>query len=233
MDNYISNEVTKTTEYICSLSAPLEGALGVVQRNAEAEGLPIIQPETAAFLDTLLLMQKPVKALEIGCCVGFSAGLIARRLSPAGRLLTIDRYDYMIQKARQNFSFMGISDRVDLLEGHAQEILPLLTETFDFVFVDAAKAQYGLFLREIIRLTKKGSLIVFDDVLKDDIAVKDRFEVERRQRTQHRRMRYFLWQLTHSEGLSASIVPIGHGIALCYRTGDEVILNEEKTDEEF
>ena len=198
-----------------------------LEKAARLEKLPIIPKETVRFLSVLLAMVKPSRILEIGCCVGFSAGLMSGYLQEGGHIVTIDRYPYMIEKAKENFQKLGISDKVTLLEGNAADILPTLDDSFDFVFIDAAKAHYSEFLREGLRLTKKGGVLAFDDVWQKGNVFQDRFSVKRRDRTIHSRMRKFLWQINSTEGLETSILPIGDGLAVCVKTFDEIVIRED------
>ena len=101
-----------------------------------------------------------------------------------------------------------------MLEGDATEILKKLNGSYDFIFMDAAKGQYIHFLPDILRLMKKGSVLISDNVLQDGDIVESRFLVERRNRTIHRRMREYLFELKHNEQLMTSVVPLGDGITI-------------------
>lgn len=101
--------------------------------------------------------------------------------------------------------------------GDADEILPGLEESFDFIFMDAAKAQYVLWLPQVLRLLESGGLLVSDNVLQEGEILESHFAIERRNRTIHKRMREYLYELTHHEMLQTSILPIGDGLALSVR----------------
>ncbi len=193
---------------------PLEPALQSVLDMAQTEGMPIIRPDTARFLDTLLTAIEPKRILEIGCCIGFSAGLMARRMEDGGELITIDRYPYMIDLAIENIKTMGLENRIRLLVGHAQEILPLLSGQFDFIFVDASKAQYPLFLEQALPLLRTGGMICFDDVNPHGILETERLNIPRRNRTTHSRMRQFISDFTEHPELVSTILNIGEGLAV-------------------
>ena len=85
------------------------------------------------------------------------------------------------------------------------------------IFMDAAKGQYQAFLPHCLRLLRVGGLLIVDDVLQGGTIAQTRFSVPRRQRTIHKRLRNFLWDISHHEALETSIVPIGDGVALCYK----------------
>ena len=120
----------------------------------------------------------------------------------------------MTRKRRENFRRAGVEDRVELLFGDAAEILPKLTETYDFIFMDAAKGQYIHFLPEVIRLLRPGGMLVSDNVLQNGDLLESHFAVERRNRTIYKRMREYLYELTHREDLVTTILPIGDGLSL-------------------
>ena len=80
--------------------------------------------------------------------------------------------------------------------------------------MDAAKGQYINFLPDILRLMPKGGLLISDNVLQEGDIVESRYSVTRRNRTIHTRMREYIYELTHSEYFTTSIVPIGDGIAI-------------------
>ena len=94
------------------------------------------------------------------------------------------------------------------------EILPTLTETYDFIFMDAAKGQYIHFLPEVVRLLRPGGMLVSDNVLQNGDLLESHFAVERRNRTIYKRMREYLYEITHREDLATTILPIGDGLAL-------------------
>ena len=101
-----------------------------------------------------------------------------------------------------------------LLEGDAAQILPTLTETYDFIFMDAAKGQYIHFMPDILRLLGPEGTLVSDNVLQDGDIIESRFAVTRRNHTIHKRMREYLYELTHDEHLVTAVLPIGDGVTV-------------------
>jgi predicted O-methyltransferase YrrM len=90
----------------------------------------------------------------------------------------------------------------------------LPSEEYDFVFMDAAKAQYINFLPEVLRLMKKGAILIADNVLQDGDIIESRYGIVRRNRTIHSRMREYMYEVKHTESLETTIVPIGDGITM-------------------
>ena len=220
--NYVTNDTLNT--YLRTLQPMYDGVLGEIQGEAIAANVPIVPHETARLLSVLLELKKPRQILEIGTAVAFSAGLMSRYLQEGGSITTIDRFEVMLQDARKNIKRMGLENTIHILEGDAADILPALEGPYDVIFLDAAKGQYGNFLPHLLRLLPVGGLLIVDDVLQGGSIAETRYSVPRRQRTIHKRMRQFLWDITHHPALETSIVPIGDGVALCYKK--EEISNE-------
>ena len=99
--------------------------------------------------------------------------------------------------------------------------MPSLEDTYDLIFMDAAKGQYIHYLPEAVRLLSVGGVLVSDNVLQDGDVIESRFAVERRNRTIHSRMREYLYELKHHEQLETSILPLGDGIALSVKRAAE------------
>lgn len=222
--NYVTDDYLNT--YLRTVQPMYDGVLGEIQKESIEANVPIIPHETARLLSVLLSMQKPKNILEIGTAVAFSAGLMSRYLQPEGKITTIDRFEVMLKDARKNIERMDLEDTIEILEGDAADILPTLTGPFDVIFLDAAKGQYGNFLPHCLRLLPVGGILIVDDVLQGGGIAKTRFSVPRRQRTIHKRLRNFLWDISHHECLESTIIPIGDGVAICYKTKELGIKSE-------
>ncbi len=200
--------------FIHSLETENSAILETIEKEALDTFVPIIRKEMQSFLKVLLSIQKPLKILEVGTAVGFSAILMGEYAPEECRITTIEKYEKRIPIARENFRRAGKEEQITLLEGDALEILKELDETFDFIFMDAAKGQYIYYMPEVIRLLRKGGVLVSDNVLQDGDIIESRFAVERRNRTIHSRMREYLYELKHDERLLTSIIPLGDGVAV-------------------
>ena len=205
------------TEYINSLNLPEDPLLYEIEKEARKQQVPIIRTEMKNLIKVLLQIKKPEKILEVGTAVGFSTLFMSRYLEPGAAITTIERYEPRIEKAKENFKKADEKQCITLLEGDAMEILKNLEETYDFIFMDAAKGQYIHFLPDILRLLKKGGLLVSDNALQEGELVKSRYAVTRRNRTIHSRMREYLYTITHMEELSTVILPLGDGVTVSYR----------------
>ena len=200
--------------YINSLDQGNTEILDEIEREAIETYVPIIRKEMQSFLRLLLTMQKPMRILEVGTAVGFSAILMAEYGPKDCQIVTIENYDKRIPIAKNNFKRAGKESQITLLEGDAAEVLPTLKEPFDLIFMDAAKGQYIHFLPEVFRLLKNGGVLVSDNVLQDGDIIESHFIVERRNRTIYKRMREYLYELTHRDDLTTAVLPIGDGITV-------------------
>ena len=203
--------------YINSLDTGNTAMLDQIEREATADYVPIIRKEMQSFLKLLLAKKKPARILEVGTAVGFSAILMAEYDPVPCQITTIENYEKRIPIARENFKRAGKEAQIALLEGDAAEVLKTLEGSYDFIFMDAAKGQYIHFLPEILRLLAKDGVLVSDNVLQDGDVIESRFAVTRRNRTIHKRMREYLYTLTHSEELVTAVLPVGDGITLSTR----------------
>lgn len=210
-------------DYLHSLE-PDEGELcGRIAREARKEDIPIIKKETAALLKTLVTAKRPGAILEVGTAVGYSALLMAGVMPPSCRITTIEKYEPRIREARKNFKEASMEERIILMEGDAEEILPTLEGPYDFIFMDAAKGQYIHWLPVILGLMPEGGMLFSDNVLQDGSIIQSRYGVERRDRTIHSRMREYLYTLKHTEGLESAIIPMGDGVAVSVRKERKIL----------
>ena len=200
--------------YINSLETGNTEILDEIEREALQADVPIIRKEMQTFLKVFLAMKQPKRILEVGTAVGFSAIFMAEYDPVEARIVTIENYEKRIPIARENFKRAGKEAVVTLLTGDAKEVLPTIGEPFDFIFMDAAKGKYIHFLPEVLRLLKEGGTLISDNVLQDGDIIESRFAVTRRNRTIHKRMREYLYTLTHHEELTTAVLPIGDGITV-------------------
>ena len=200
--------------FINSLDTRNSEILETIEKEARESDVPIIRREMQSFLKVLLMLKKPLRVLEVGTAVGFSALLMSEYLPEGGRITTIENYEKRIPVARENFRRAGKEEQITLIEGDAAEVLKTLTEPYDFIFMDAAKGQYIHYLPDVLRLLSPEGCLVSDNVMQDGDVIESRFAVERRNRTIHARMREYLYELKHREDLVTSIIPLGDGVAV-------------------
>lgn len=195
---------------------PERDSLKIMEEYARENFVPIIQPEVTQFLKVLLKINKPKNILEIGTAIGYSALLMAESTGEDTSISTIERDHDMLELASENISRSEYWNRIKIIKGDARDVLPQLDEKYDFIFMDAAKGHYREFFDQSMRLIHKGGIILCDNVLFRGMVASDEL-VHPRKRTIVKRLREFLEYISHIEGYSTSIIPIGDGLALIYR----------------
>lgn len=139
--------------------------------NAEA-GLPAIDvsPAQGKLLHLLARGMGARRILEVGTLGGYSTIWLARALPEGGRLVTLELVPHHAETARTNLSRAGIGEQVEIRVGPAAEQLEQMIAAgeapFDFIFVDADKEGYPDYLRAAVRLSRPGTMIVFDNVVR-------------------------------------------------------------------
>ncbi len=210
-------------DYIESLDTELPEFLREMEKKAIRDNIPIIRKDSESLLAFLITVKKPVSILEIGTAVGFSGCLMAEYMPDNCSLTTIEKSEKMLEKANENFKKSRRSADITQLSGDAETVLSdLLDENkkFDFVFMDAAKAQYMTYLKLVLPMLKKDGIIVTDNVLQEGSLIDSKFVIDRRDRTIHMRMREYLYEIKHNPALLTSIVCVGDGMALSVKIGD-------------
>lgn len=204
----------RIVDYIRSLERGHGELCDRIAREARENQIPIIRPETAAFLKTMVAIVRPRRILEVGTAVGYSALLMAQVMPENGKITTIENYAPRIVRAREHFCQASMEGRITLLEGDAGTLLKELSGQYDFIFMDAAKGQYLPWLPLLLERMEEGAVLFSDNVFQDGDILESRFAVRRRDRTIHARMREYLYELKHHELLETSIIPVGDGVAL-------------------
>ena len=207
----------RLVEYLNSLESELPEQLAQLEAYAIEHEVPIIRKEAQSLLKFLLELKKPKRILEVGTAIGFSASLLCEYMPTDCQLTTIEKVPMRIVEAEKNLAALKRSQDVTFLTGDAEEVLKKLKEQgnrYDFVFMDAAKAQYMSFLEQILPMLSPGALLVTDNVLQEGSIVESKYSITRRDRTIHMRMREYLYELKHNECLTTSIVAVGDGMAL-------------------
>lgn len=207
----------RVVSFINSMDKGNSPLCNTIEQEARRDFVPIIRKEMGALLKVLLAMKKPKRILEIGTAVGYSSILMSENIPEGTTITTIENYDKRIPVARENIRRAGKENVINLIEGDALYVLKTLNAPYDFIFMDAAKAQYIVILPEILRLLEKDGILVTDNVLQEGEITESRFGVTRRNRTIYDRMREYLFEVTHSDELITSIIPIGDGITLSVR----------------
>jgi predicted O-methyltransferase YrrM len=168
---------TRVDAYLEDVLVGSDPSLTDALRASEAADLPAIQvtPNQGKLLHLLARYGGARSILEIGTLGGYSTIWLARALPPGGRLVTLEIEEAYAQVARANFERAGVADVVDVRVGRALETLPVLAAEdvgpFDLVFIDADKPSNPEYFTWAVELTRPGSLIVVDNVIREGAVV--------------------------------------------------------------
>lgn len=160
-------------DYVVENLLPADTVLEAALRSNRDRGLPAIDvsPAQGKLLYLLARMNKAKRILEIGTLGGYSSIWLARALPEDGRLVTLELDPHHADVARINFRMAGLADRIDLRVGPALQSLEDLgkegVQPFDLVFIDADKPNNPNYLRWAMRLSKPGTVIMCDNVIRD------------------------------------------------------------------
>ena len=168
---------TRVDQYFADLllrhDPPLEAAL----KTSDAAGLPQIQvaPNQGKFLMILARALGARRILEIGTLGGYSAIWLSRALQSDGRLITLEAVPAHAKVARENLDRAGFAENAEVRLGRALDTLPQLAAEglgpFDFIFLDADKRTYPEYLEWCIKLSRRGTMIVADNVVRGGAVV--------------------------------------------------------------
>ena len=158
----------RVDDYIRDRLIPADPALDAAQTAAAAAGLPAIEvsPTQGKLLQLLARIAGARRILEIGTLAGYSTIWLARGLAPGGRLVTLEADPHHAAVARSNLAAAGLADVVVVREGPALDSLPGLEGPFDLVFIDADKRKNPNYLDWALRLSRPGTVIVCDNVVR-------------------------------------------------------------------
>ncbi len=168
---------TAVERHLTDLLVPAEPALDAALKASAAAGLPPINvsPNLGKLLHLLARTLGARTILEIGTLGGYSTIWLARALSAGGRLITLEADPKHAEVARANLARAGLADVVELRLGRAVETLPQLAAEgcgpFDLIFIDADKANIPTYFAWALKLSRRGSLIIVDNIVRSGTVV--------------------------------------------------------------
>ncbi|BCJ29496.1 O-methyltransferase [Actinocatenispora sera] len=160
-------------DYLSELLVPADPALAAALADSRAAGLPeiAVAPNQGRLLELLARMCGARRILEIGTLGGYSTIWLARALPDGGRLTSLEYEPRHAEVARANIARAGLADRVEIVVGAALDTLPELAAggagPFDLIFIDADKDNYPGYLDWSLRLSRPGTVLVADNVVRN------------------------------------------------------------------
>lgn len=203
------------TEYIRNLITPHDALLKELEAFAQENHVPIVSPEVGQLLATTVQLKRPMRILEVGTAIGYSA-LLMSQSAPNAEIVTLELRDEWADLAEINFHKAGKDSQIHIIRGNAVETMKTLDDSFDFIFLDAAKGQYLEFFNEGMRLLSEEGVLFSDNVLYRGM-VASRALLIRRKITIVKRLQKYLKLLSEDERLTTSVLSVGDGVAISYR----------------
>jgi len=160
-------------QYISDLFIKEEESLTAAERSHGLENIPAINvsPNLGKFLYLMARISKAVKILEVGTLAGYSTIWMAKALPENGRLISLEIDPRHASIARKNIERAGLSSKVEVRVGKAIDLLPGMVKEsegpFDMIFIDADKPPYAEYFEWALKLSKSGTLIIADNVIRD------------------------------------------------------------------
>ncbi len=201
--NYLQQEI----------SPPRPAYFYELESLAAENKIPIIAPETGAFLELLVKLLKPRDILEIGTAIGYSALWLANSFKGRGKIETVEFSSPNAVAAAANFKKYDRRKKIELITGDALKILPVCRRQYGLIFVDAVKKDYGKYLALCLPLLKKGGVIVFDNLFWHGQVVGVAQKKERFQKAAPA-LQQFNREFMNTPQLSSLILPLGDGVGL-------------------
>ncbi|HZW83128.1 MAG TPA: O-methyltransferase [Candidatus Deferrimicrobium sp.] len=179
--------------------------------------IPIVTPAVGNFLAWLLFTSGAKNILEIGTAIGYSTLWLAKAAEQTGgKITTIDMNLQRRKEALDYFSRAGVSEQILSLAGDARKVLPNLAETYDLVFIDAAKGEYLEYLELVYPLIAPGGVLVVDNVLfRGWVVPGTNFEPKYQRMVSG--LREFLQKLNQNPEFITSLLPLSDGVTVSWR----------------
>jgi predicted O-methyltransferase YrrM len=202
--------------YLRSLVPEPDPVLAEMVAHGERDGIPIVYPETGLLLEVLVALCGARAAVEVGTAIGVSTLHIARALGPGGSVISFEVDAGRQQAARAYLERAGLADRADLRLQDGAEGLEALAGPFDFAFLDAFKDDYARHLALVVPLLRPGGAVAIDNVLLSGM-VASSTAAGHWSEEDVLRMRELNADLIADQGLAATVLPVGDGVAVAVR----------------
>ena len=212
-ENIISNE--NLDDFILSLSMNEDNDVFELKEYAKDNDVPIIRNGTKDLIELIINLKKPKNILEVGTAIAYST-IIMARIDKDIKITTIEDFERRQIEAENNIKKYDRYNQIRLIKDDATNFFENTKEEniYDLVFLDAAKGQYVNWLPHIKRLMKNGGILIADNIFKDGEILESKFAIKKRNRTIHKRMREYLYNIFHDEELKSYIIKIEDGVAI-------------------
>ncbi len=203
---------TPQENYIKSFRNEEDDLISEMEEFAKNNKVPILNWDSAAFLEQLILMNKPKRVLEIGCAIAYSTIRIAKNLKKKGIIETIEISKENIKTARKHIEKSSVKEKITILEGDALVVMPNLENKYDFIFLDADKEDYEKLFYFSLMLLNTNGIILVDNLLWHGYSASTKVPPKFKNSTKH--VREFNKIFLNHPTLKSTLLPIGDGLGL-------------------
>ncbi len=197
-------------EYLENLHPASTGLLQEMEEYAAAHRVPIADREVALFLEITTRAVNARRILEIGMAIGYSVIHLARGMQGDGLVVTIEPSDEMIRLSENYLTRAGLRERVRIERGRALDVMPRLNETYDLVFLDALKEEYGQYLELVLPNLRVGGVVIADNLLWGGQVAGEIRSDDQKESTAA--LRDFNQRFVNHPQLRAEVLPVGDGL---------------------
>ncbi|MFC2083452.1 O-methyltransferase [Bacteroidota bacterium] len=199
-------------KYLSNNKKPLNKILSEIEEYAKNHRIPILDWNSAEFLEQLVLIKNPRSVLEIGTAIGYSTIRIAKVSRDGCFIDTIEKSEKNIKVSRDFFKKSRLSKKIRLLEGEAKTLLKSIKQKYDLIFLDADKEDYEQLFKISISLLKTGGIYFVDNLLWHGYPASEKVPKNYKISTEF--IRRFNRLFISNKQLNTTILPIGDGIGL-------------------
>ena len=203
--------------YLADLHPPVDALLETIRTEGLAAGLPLVEPETARLLRSLVIATGARRVLEIGTAIGYSAIWMGQVLPAGGLLISMEVSADRAATARRNFERAGIAGKASVMVGDASRFLHKVSGPFDLIFQDGDKQLYEPMLPQLIDHLRPGGVLVTDNVLWDGEVVDGLVREPRHDQASTVAIRLYNRRLASEPRLLTTILPLGDGVSVSVR----------------
>ena len=196
--------------YLDQLHPASDGLLAEMEAYAATHDVPIADREVALFLEITARAAGAQRVLEIGMAIGYSVIHLLRGMPAGGQVVTIEPEEEMIRAASEYLTRAGMLERVRIVRGYALEVIPHLSDSFDLIYLDAMKAEYGDYLELSLPRLRTGGVVIADNLLWGGQVAGEIRSPEQSVSTES--LRRFNQYFVRHKNLRAAVLPVGDGL---------------------
>ena len=184
-----------------------------IKEYARASWIPVILDDSLKYIEEEILKGKKLnRILEIGTAIGYSSICFSKFLTEDGKIDTIEIDKQRIMIAKVNTDMMGVSDKINIIEGDALKVIKKLDDKYDFIFIDGPKSHYIEYLPICLNLLQKDGVIIADNILYKGMVTGN--YTDHKQRTAVNRLRQFIDVVENDASLTHELVDVGDGLMI-------------------